>query len=206
MRTKRLFAFAGIIFIFVLGAGNASAQHVKRDHLTEKEADVVRDTQEIDKRMGVFVKFIERRLAVLSGSAVDPVTTKEKHQKNEDGEDLDWGDMPKGTTAELYHDIEGILDEAINNIDDVATREPGSKLMMKGAKVLGAECVRILPQLKTASEKATDRDEKQSLLNAIEYAQSVIDSMGKVPADIDEKEKPDNGKDKKDKKEKKPGE
>jgi hypothetical protein len=196
MRTKRLLVFAGIICAFLMAVAAVSAQP-KRDHLTDKETDVVRDTQEVDKRMVVFVKAIDRRLAVLAGSAVDPAKLGKKPEKNAEGEELDWGDIPKGTPAELYHDIEGILDEAINNIDDIATREPGSKLMMKGVKTLGTACARILPQLKTYYEKATDKNEKQSLLTSIEYAQSVIDSMGKVPADIDEKES-------KDKKSKKP--
>ncbi len=173
----------------------------KRDHLTAKETDVVRDTQEVDKRMEVFVKAVDRRLAVLAGSTVDPAKANgKKPQKNVDGEVMDWGDLPQGTHAQLYRDIELILDEAINNIDDIATREPDSKLMMKGVKVLGTACTRLLPQLKGFSEKETGKEEKQALLNAIEYAQSVIDSMGKVPADVDEKEKKDSGKEKKSKK------
>lgn len=161
----------------------------KRDHLTDKETDVVRDTQEVDKRMEVFVKAIDRRLAVLAGSTADPAkVNNKKPQKNVDGEILDWGDLPQGTHAQLFRDIELILDEAINNIDDIATREPDSKLMMKGVKVLGAACTRLLPQLKSFSEKTTVKEEKQALLNATEYAQSVIDSMGKVPADLEEKE------------------
>ncbi len=202
MRTKRLFIFAGITCIFLLSAGAAFGQG-KRDHLTDKETDVVRDTQEVDKRMEVFVKAIDRRLAVLAGSTVDPAKDGKKPQKNVDGEILDWGDLPQGTRAQLFRDIELILDEAINNIDDIATREPDSKLMMKGVKVLGAACTRLLPQLKSFSEKATDKEEKQALLNATEYAQSVLDSMGKVPADLEEKESKQS-KDKKDKKSKKP--
>jgi hypothetical protein len=202
MRTKRLFIFAGIVCIFMLGAAAASGQG-KRDHLTDKETDVVRDTQQVDLRIEVFVKAIDRRLAALAGSTVDPakVNTK-KPQKNADGEILDWGDLPQGTHAELFRDIELILDEAINNIDDIATREPDSKLMMRGVKVLGAACTRLLPQLKGFSEKASNKEEKQALLNAIEYAQSVLDSVGKVPADVEEKESKDQGKDKKDKKKK----
>ncbi|HEV7645207.1 MAG TPA: hypothetical protein VGO50_14780 [Pyrinomonadaceae bacterium] len=188
MRTKRLFIFAGIACIFMLSAAAAFGQG-KRDHLTDKETDVVRDTQEVDKRMEVFVKAIDRRLAVLAGSTADPAkVNNKKPQKNVDGEILDWGDLPQGTHAQLFRDIELILDEAINNIDDIATREPDSKLMMKGVKVLGAACTRLLPQLKSFSEKTTVKEEKQALLNATEYAQSVIDSMGKVPADLEEKE------------------
>jgi len=191
MRTKRLLVFAGLICIFTLAAQISPAQ-VKRDHLTDKETDIVRDTQQVDLRMAVFIKAIDRRLAVLASSAIDPAKTG-KIPKDAP----DWGELPAGSPAQLYHDIEGILDEAINNIDDVATREPNSKLMFKGVKVLAAGCSRILPQLKAFSEKTTDKKEKEALMNAIEYAQSVIDSLGKVPAEEEEKES-------KDKKSKKP--
>jgi hypothetical protein len=196
MRTKRLLLFAVLVSVFSLSAGLAQAQvKVKRDDLTDAEIEIVRDTQQIDQRIGVFVKAIDRRLAVLSGSAVDPAKTG-KLPKN----GPDWGDLPAGTRAQLFWDIEHILDEAINNIDDIATREPDSKLMMRGAKILGEACLRIMPQLKAFDEKAAEKDEKVPLANALEYAQSVIDSMKKVPANIDEpepKEKKD--KDKKDK-------
>ena len=173
--------------------GPAGAQtKVKRDQLTPAEADIVRDAQQIDQRMAVFVKAIDRRMAVLAGSTVDPAKTG-KLPKNAP----DWGEMPTGTPAQLYRDIERILDEAINNIDDIATREPESKLMMRGAKVLGEACKTLLPKLKAFDEKATDKTEKIALGAAIEYAQSVLDSMGKVPANIDEpepKEKKDKSK------------
>ncbi len=191
MRTKRLFVFAGFVCIFTLAAGVSLAQG-KRDHLTDKETDIVRETQQVDMRMAVFVKAIDRRLAALAGSAEDPAKMG-KLPKNAP----DWGELPAGTSAQLYHDIERILDEAINNIDDVATREPSSKLMMRGVKVLAEGCARLLPQLKAFNEKTTDNKEKEALANAMEYAQSVIDSLGKVPADLEEKEP-------KDKKSKKP--
>jgi hypothetical protein len=183
MRTKSLFVFAGLICIFTLAAQNTSAQ-VRRDDLTEKEADIVRDAQQIDVRMAVFVKAIDRRLAALSSTAADPAKTGKQPK-----DAPDWGELPTGTPAQLYHDIEGILDEAINNIDDVATREPNSKLMFKGVKVLAEGCKRILPQLQSFNEKATDKNEKEALMNAIEYAQSVIDSLGKVPAEEETKDK-----------------
>lgn len=184
MRTKRLLLFAGFFCIFALAAGVSEAQvKVKRDNLTPAEADVVRDAQQIDQRMAVFVKAIERRLAVLSGSTADPAKMG-KLPKNAP----DWGEMPTGTPAQLYWDIEHILDEAINNIDDIATREPENKLMMRGAKVLGEFCRTLLPKLQGFSEKATEKTEKMALSAAVEYTQSVIDSLGKVPANIDEPE------------------
>jgi hypothetical protein len=197
MRTKSLFLFAGIVFIFSLSAPSFAQVKVRRDNLTDAEVEVVRDTQEIDKRTGVFVKAIERRLAVLSGSTVDPAKTG-KLPKNAP----DWGEMPTGTPEQLYWDIQRILDEAINNIEDLATREPDNKLMMKSAKTLGEECQRLMPLLKGFEEKATDEKAKASLRSAMEDAQSVIDSMKKVPSNIDDPEPKEKDKGKKDKKDK----
>jgi hypothetical protein len=166
---------------FLILTAAAGAQ-TRRDHLTDMEADVVRDTQEVDKRMGVFLKAIDRRLAVLAGSTVDPAK-----QGKIPKDAPDWGPLPEGTTAQLYQDIERILDEAINGIDDIATREPDSKLMHKAVRILGEGCKKLIPQLKAFNDKSTEPKEKESLANAMEYAQSVIDSLNKVPTEEEEK-------------------
>jgi hypothetical protein len=189
MRTNRLVFFAVMACAMLFFAAAASAQ--KRDNLTAAEVEIVRDAQEIDKRVSVMVKAVDRRLAVLSGSTADPAKMG-KLPKNAP----DWGDLPTGTHAQLFWDIEHILDESINDIDDIATREPDNKLMMKADKMLGEACARILPELRSYAEKSTDDKEKMSLENAIEYAQSVVDSLKKVPTDIDEQIKQE-GKDKK---------
>ena len=41
----------------------------KRDHLTEKEVDLVKEAQVLDKRIDVFIKAAERRLMVINNSA-----------------------------------------------------------------------------------------------------------------------------------------
>lgn len=198
MRTKSLLFFAVIAFVFSISgfSGTAAAQgKVKRDNFTPAEVDIVRDAQDLDVRMAVFVIAIDRRLAVLAGSTVDPA----KPAKPPKGWP-EWGDMPTGTPAQLYYDIQHILDEGINNIDDAASREPENLTMMRGVRVLGEACVRIMPKLREFEAKSADEKEKVSLGAAIEHAQSVIDAMKKIPADLEQKIKEMEKKEKKERK------
>src|SRR5215475_11826777 len=107
---KPLLLFALLISVSLF-AGSASAQ--TRDHLTDAETDLIRFHQELDKRVEVFIKAMDRRFEIINGVA-DP--KMKKLMKDEP----DWGDTPKGTRAQLISDIAGILDEAITNIDDVS--------------------------------------------------------------------------------------
>src|SRR5712692_6897593 len=112
-----LFASTGIV----------SAQ--TRDHLTDKETDLVRDNQELDKRIEVFIKAADRRFAIINGLA-QPVA------KNPAKGDQDWGEPPKGSRAELLGDIAGILDEAITNIEDVSRHDHRNPLISKSLRKL----------------------------------------------------------------------
>ena len=55
-----------------LSIAGAAAQKSKRDHLTENEGDQVRENQQIDQRIQVFIKAADRRLLVLT----DPNATQ----------------------------------------------------------------------------------------------------------------------------------
>src|SRR5437868_5551776 len=102
------------------------AQPVKpptRDHLTPQEVDLVKEAQLIDLRVEVFVRAIERRMIVLT----DPSQANSKQLQKES---VKWGELPKGTESELLGDIANILDEAITNIDDVASREDANQKLM----------------------------------------------------------------------------
>ena len=116
------------LFIFLLFfASIAVLQAVtlqKRDHLTEKEVDLVKEAQVLDKRIDVFVKAAERRLMVINNSAAANAKQLKKDSER-------WGELPTGTRAELVSDIARILDEAITNIDDVSTRDERNPLIPK---------------------------------------------------------------------------
>ena len=56
----------------------ASANLQRRDHFTEKEIEQIKDTQFLDKRIGVFVKTIERRLQALTGTSAETAKQQKK--------------------------------------------------------------------------------------------------------------------------------
>src|ERR687893_628645 len=107
-----LFAWiAALLFLFSL-TEVASAQ--RRDFVNEQEAELIREYQEIDRRIEVLIKFLDRRLA-----AANIAGHEWKPQKNAEL----WGEEPNGTRAELLYDSKRILQKAVDDIDDIASRE-----------------------------------------------------------------------------------
>lgn len=157
--------------VFLTG-GSAAAQ--KRDHLTDQETDLVRFYQELDKRIEVFTKAIDRRFAIINGTA--PPATK-KLVKDEP----DWGAPPKGTRAELLDDIAGILDEAITNIDDVSHRDEKNPLISRALRKLNASTKGYLNQLTVLRDHTSDPDEIAALERVADNAKEIVDVGEKLP-------------------------
>src|SRR5947207_16029182 len=97
-------AFSVVLF----AAATAVVPAQTRDHLTDAETDLVRYYQELDKRLDIFIKAVDRRFAVINGTA-QPSTKKAVKDEPE------WGDVAKGTRVELLVDFAGILDQAMTN-------------------------------------------------------------------------------------------
>ena len=125
-RTSILFLTAGLIFTLCTPEIRAVQA---RDHLTEQEVELVKDTQILDKRIEVFIKAADRRMLVLSGA--DATNAKQSKKEAEL-----WGALPTGTRAELIGDIARIFDEAITNIDDVSSRDEKNPLIPKALRNL----------------------------------------------------------------------
>jgi acyl-CoA reductase-like NAD-dependent aldehyde dehydrogenase len=155
----------------------------RRDPLTEKEADLVREAQALDKRTEVFTKAVERRLLALAG----PSAANSK-QAQKDAEK--WGELPQGTRAELLYDIAGILDEAVTNIEDVGSHNAKSSLIPKSLRILAEASNRFLPQLTAMRERAQEEREKDALERAIEGAQEIITAASKLPPETQPTGKP----------------
>src|SRR2546428_596641 len=88
---------------------------------------------------------------------LDCVRTQPK--KNQDKDKEDWGELPKGTRAQLLDDIAGILDEAISNIDDVSRRDEKNPLISRSMRALTVASNRYLAQLATLKNQTKDPDE-----------------------------------------------
>jgi hypothetical protein len=153
-----------------------------RDHLTEQEMDLVREAQALDKRTAVFIRAIERRLLVIT----DPTAAASKQVQKETEK---WGELPKGTRAELLSDIAKILDEAITNIDDVSERDDKNPLLPKSLRLLSAAATRFTTQLTPMRDQATEEGERESLEQALESAQSIIEAANKLPPEVKTKGK-----------------
>jgi hypothetical protein len=170
-RSFRIAAYVLSAFICVYLSFPVALNAQKRDSLTEFEADLIREAQEIDARMVVFVKVIERRFMLLENPNA---TQTEKEEER-------FGELPKGTKAQLLRDIERLLDESINNIDETATRDLKNKLLPKAMKTLVQGCQRFIPKLKAVDDKTTEKLEKTLVFNSIEYCNEIIEAQTKVP-------------------------
>ena len=132
----------------------------ERDHLTEKEVDLVRETQVIDARIDVFIKAADRRILVL--------TTPNATQKKKEEEM--WGPLPTGSRAELLIDFRRILSEAMEKLDDSAERNRSNPLLSKALDKLKAAATRQIVALKALAPQMTEKREQRALLEAIDEA------------------------------------
>ncbi|MBD0371267.1 MAG: hypothetical protein ICV60_10565 [Pyrinomonadaceae bacterium] len=156
----------------------------KRDHLTEQEAELVREAQALDKRTEVFIHAAERRLQAVNGAA--PVAASPKQAQKE----MDtWGPLPKGTRAELLNDFAKILDEAINNIDDVAARDASNPLVPKALRRLAAAVNDFLPQINTLRAQSRDGEELSALEDALDNMQQIAEAAKRLPPPAEKKDK-----------------
>jgi hypothetical protein len=166
--------FLAAIFCIALSFAQ-SAQAQRRDYLTEAEIELVRDAQQIDLRVMVLTKAVDRRLAVLKNQ-----TPKEKEE---------WGPLPKGTPTELQLDIEKLLQKAIEDIDEVASRNKDSEFFPKAVFKLADSCQLYLPQFKTYYDAAKEEKERGAILGSIENCNSVIEASTKVQREPEKKKK-----------------
>lgn len=152
-----------------------SADAQRRDYLTAAEIELVRDAQEIDLRVAVLTKAVDRRLAVLKNQ-----TPKEKEE---------WGELPAGTQTELFLDIEKLLQKAIDDIDETASRNKDSLLFPKAFYILNDSCQTYLPQLKTFLDATKDEKARGALLGSLENCNSVTEASAKVQRQPSKEEK-----------------
>jgi hypothetical protein len=169
-----------LITVFLLFATPARAQ--TRDHLTDPETELVRFYQELDKRTEVFIKAIDRRFAVINGTA-QPSTKKSVKDEPE------WGEAPKGTRAQLLGDIAGILDEAITNIDDVSRRDEKNPLISRSLRKLTAAANGYLGQLAALKNQIKEPEEISALERVADNANQIIEVGKKLPPPAAEEKK-----------------
>lgn len=178
---KKLFVFPALLLVVCCSLLSVNAQ--KRDSMTNEEDMIVRETQEMDARMQVYVKVIDRRLLALSDA-----NAAESKQAQKDSDK--WGALRTGTHADLLFDIEKTLTEAIDKIDDVAARDQKNPLFAKSVHILADACTRWTPQLKTL--QTTAENERVLTTNAIDDCSQIIEASAKIPKDVPKDKKKKN--------------
>jgi len=166
----------------MLGLTASMSAFQGREHLTPQEIDLVKDAQELDKRIDIFIKAADRRMLVLSGGEAASAKQLKKDAEL-------WGDLPAGSRAELIGDIAGIFDESITNIDDVSAHDEKNPLIAKALRKLAAAATRIVEQLKPAETQAKGEAELESFEKLTEYADSILQAVNKLPPPPDKKSK-----------------
>ena len=176
--TRRILIFAAALSLLLSCCLSAAARLPQtRDHLTEKEIDLVRDAQALDKRIDVFIKAADRRLFAIKGLSATSAKDEKKDAEL-------WGALPSGTRSELVGDIAKILDEAITNIDDVSSRDEKNPALPRTVRKLAAAATRIVEQLKPLQSSATDPAELSNFAELMDNAETIIEAAGKLSPDV----------------------
>ena len=178
----KLFVVAIALMILPYFAASAHAQ--RRDYMTEAEIELVRDSQEIDKRIDVLTKMIDRRFTAL-GIEAGGLKPGAKEQKA-------WGEAPTGTRSQLIADIRQLLQKSVDDIDDVAEHNQNTHAANKtegplfpvAVRSLAASANRYKPLLNAELPKTTDERDKGMILNAIELCDSIIESVVNLPPEV----------------------
>lgn len=160
----------------------ASAQ--RRDEMTEAEIELVRDSQDIDLRITVLTKMIDRRFAALG---IEVAGWKPPAKESEK-----WGNVPDGTRLELFTDIRKLLQKAIDDVDDVAVHNENSQtqnkkeglLFPKAVRALAAAATRYTEPLKKALETSKDEKEKGTIMASLEYCGQIVEAVAKLPPEV----------------------
>lgn len=174
--TQRILLLLAQLALLLSCCLTAAAHLQARDHLTPKEIDLVKDTQELDKRIDVFIKAANRRLLVIRGlSAADSKDLKTDAEL--------WGDLPTGSRSDLVGDIAKILDEATTNIDDLSSRDEKNPALARALRKLAAAASRIIEQLKPLQSSAADDAEAANFDQLMDNAETIVQASSKLPPD-----------------------
>jgi hypothetical protein len=183
MTNRKISLLLPLLLLFPFTAEASVLNRVQsRDHFTELEVEQIKDTQILDKRMGVFIKAIERRLRVLTGTTTDTAKQQKKDAEL-------YGELPTGSRAELIGDIAKILDEAITNIDDVSSRDEKNPLIPTALRLLANEAKRVVEQIRPLQSQAGSEAEAGSIEQVTENAEAILAAANKLPPPVEKEKK-----------------
>ena len=171
------------------------------DYLTKAEIDEIRDTQEIDRRIPLFLKFAETRLfylglaegdpneknepgrvqrfALAVGKILQPGATEDIEEQEKKAEEiratLD-ADLREFSRSELLRGYFRALDEAMDNIDDAYERRRGDvRGPLEDLKKFADKSIPMLKRFEPENEF-----EEDALGDAIEQAELALEGATKA--------------------------
>lgn len=173
---------AVLAILTILSISQATAGQ-RRDFVSEEEAELIREAQEIDLRIEMLTKFIDRRLAA-AGIAGHQWSLPKKHSEK-------WGAEPTGTRTELLSDVRRLLQKMIDDIDDIASRtststegnEVGGKLFPKAVRTLASAATRYKPILEGELGKSQTHAERGLILQSIDFCDQIVEAAKQMPAE-----------------------
>lgn len=146
-----------------------TAPQLANDYLTEEEDDLVREAQQPDLRMKVFMKIAERRLQMINKPPV--AADDKKAQKQAEEEERKWGKLPDLSRADFLKHYARAVDEAMAKLDDAYERNPKASFVAKALKVLREATDEQLKVLHQLAAQVKTEEEKSALSDAIEKAE-----------------------------------
>lgn len=170
-----LVSFLSLLILVPCLAVNADAQ--RRDHLTSEEVELVRDVQDVDLRMKIFAKAIDRRLIALNGTS----SLDEKELKRLKKDESKWGKLKEGSRAILLTDIASILNESIDKFEDVYERDPKSELIPFAYHNLADYCETLVPRLNKIAGEVETVTERNAIARALKNCEDILAIRGKIP-------------------------
>ncbi|MEO8648194.1 MAG: hypothetical protein ABI539_03415 [Acidobacteriota bacterium] len=172
-----------VVFLFtgLLVGGSLNAYGQRRDYMTDAEIELVREAQDIDLRIDVLTKMIDRRLEAAGISAGGEKIRSKDSDK--------WGEAPKGTRLQLLGDVRSLLQKAIDDVDDVAEHNDNTQtqnkteglLFPKAVRALAAAAQRYRTALAPIAQATRDEREKGLLLASIESCGDIIEAAQNLP-------------------------
>ncbi len=170
--------------LVVMFSFEADAQ--RRDFLTQNEIEIIRNTQDIDERILVLTRMADRRLHVLG---INVNGWKDAGKASEV-----WGEMPKGTRADLLSDIRRILQKAVDDIDNLAAnpsaapiRDKGDKKAKKDPERLGialrelaAAAARYQGPLKDQLDLAENNAERGAISGSLQLCDEITEAAARL--------------------------
>jgi len=185
----KYFSRSTVLTLLAFAVLVSTAAGQRRDFVTEQEGELIREAQEIDVRVEVLTKFIDRRLA----AANIPGHTWTPPKKNTEL----WGPEPAGSRSELLSDIKRLLQKSIDDIDDIASRpktaiegnEVGGKLFPKAMRNLASAAARYKPIFQAELEKSKSNTDRGLLIQSIEFCDQIIEASSQVAAEEPKKKK-----------------